>query len=72
MKITFAINYHTVWGQKLYVVGSISELGSWEVALAAEMNYVGNGNWQLDLDISSDVAEIDYQYFLNMNDRSVF
>ena len=28
MKVTFNINFHTVWGQKLCVVGSIPELGS--------------------------------------------
>ena len=41
MKVTFNINFHTVWGQKLCVVGSIPELGSWEPALAKEMNYSG-------------------------------
>lgn len=47
MKVTFNINFHTVWGQKLCVVGSIPELGSWEPALAKEMNYSGmeTGNW---------------------------
>ena len=40
MKVTFNINFHTVWGQKLCVVGSIPELGSWEPALAKEMNYL--------------------------------
>ena len=39
MKVTFNINFHTVWGQKLCVVGSIPELGSWEPALAKEMSY---------------------------------
>ena len=28
MKVTFNINFHTVWGQKLCVVGSIPELGA--------------------------------------------
>ena len=46
MKVTFNINFHTVWGQKLCVVGSIPELGSWEPALAKEMNYSGDGNWK--------------------------
>ena len=41
MKVTFNINFHTVWGQKLCVVGSIPELGSWEPALAKEMSYKG-------------------------------
>ena len=48
MKVTFNINFHTVWGQKLCVVGSIPELGSWEPALAKEMSYMETGslNWK--------------------------
>lgn len=50
MKVTFNINFHTVWGQKLCVVGSIPELGSWEPALAKEMSYkgeeTGSLNWK--------------------------
>ena len=53
MKVTFNINFHTVWGQKLCVVGSIPELGSWEPALAKEMSYKGDGNWQLELEVTS-------------------
>ena len=55
MKVTFNINFHTVWGQKLCVVGSIPELGSWEPALAKEMSYKGDGNWQLELEVTSPV-----------------
>lgn len=72
MKITFNINFHTVWGQKLCVVGSIPELGSWEPALAKEMNYTGEGNWQLELELSSDLQMIEYRYILSVNDRQIF
>ena len=41
MKVTFNINFHTVWGQKLCVVGSIPELGSWEPALASDLSCQG-------------------------------
>jgi 4-alpha-glucanotransferase len=72
MKITFNINFHTVWGQKLCVVGSIPELGSWEPALAKEMNYAGDGNWQLDIEITTPVSQIEYRYFLRTNDKPIF
>ena len=72
MKITFNINFHTVWGQKLCVVGSIPELGSWESALAKEMSYKGDGNWQLELEVASPVKDIEYRYFLSVNDRQIF
>ncbi|RHJ84323.1 4-alpha-glucanotransferase [Parabacteroides sp. AM08-6] len=72
MKVTFNINFHTVWGQKLCIVGSIPELGSWEPALAKEMNYAGDGNWQLELEITSPVEQIEYRYFLSSNDEQIF
>lgn len=72
MKVTFNINFYTVWGQKLCVVGSIPELGSWEPALAKEMSYKGDGNWQLELEVTSPVKDIEYRYFLSVNDRQIF
>lgn len=72
MKVTFNINFHTVWGQKLCVVGSIPELGSWEPALAKELDYKGDGNWQLELDLPSALDKIEYRYFLSINDKQIF
>lgn len=72
MKVTFNINFHTVWGQKLCVVGSVPELGSWEPALAKDMDYKGDGNWRLELDVDTPVKDIEYRYFLSVNDKQIF
>jgi 4-alpha-glucanotransferase len=73
MKISFHINFHTVWGQKLCVVGSVPELGAWEIGLAKEMDYVGDGNWQLSIDIDPNVEILEYRYFVRVvNDWQVF
>lgn len=72
MKVTFHINFHTVWGQKICIVGSIPQLGSWEPALAREMHYTDNGNWQLELDVPSETTHIEYRYFLSVNDKQIF
>ncbi|MDL2221594.1 4-alpha-glucanotransferase [Parabacteroides sp. OttesenSCG-928-N08] len=71
-KVTFNINFHTVWGQKLCIVGSIPELGSWQAPLAKDMYYIGNGNWQLQLELPDTVTTIEYRYFLSVNDRQFF
>ena len=71
MKVTFNINFHTVWGQKLCVVGSIPELGSWEPALAKEMSYKGDGNWQLELEVTSPVKDIEYRYSLSARQTNI-
>ncbi|MGM9758920.1 MAG: 4-alpha-glucanotransferase [Parabacteroides sp.] len=72
MKITFHINFHTVWGQQLRIVGSVPELGSWEPALAKEMQYVGDGNWQLEVEIPSFRQVIEYRYFLSVHENRIF
>ncbi|MDR1918071.1 MAG: 4-alpha-glucanotransferase [Tannerellaceae bacterium] len=72
MKILFHINFHTVWGQKLCIVGSIPELGAWETALAKEMDYSGEGNWRLSIELSPDTEVVEYRYFLRVNDQQVF
>ncbi len=72
MKITFNINFHTVWGHRLYVVGSIPELGLWNPALAAEMSYRGDGNWQLEIETALSAETLEYRYFLSAGERRIF
>ncbi|MDD7633287.1 MAG: 4-alpha-glucanotransferase [Parabacteroides sp.] len=72
MKITFHIHFNTVWGQQLCLFGSIPELGSWEPALAKEMQYVGDGNWQLDLEVPSFRQSIEYRYFIREHEERMY
>ena len=72
MKVTFIINFHTVWGQKLYVVGSIPALGSWDPVFAKEMVYTDGGNWQLTLDLPEDTEYVEYRYFISVNEKRIF
>ncbi|MDR1343717.1 MAG: 4-alpha-glucanotransferase [Tannerellaceae bacterium] len=72
MKISFHINFHTIWGQKLCIVGSIAELGSWEAGLSKDMNYIGEGNWELSIDVEAGTKFVEYRYFMLANDRQVF
>lgn len=71
MKIRFKIQFHTVWGQNLYISGSIPELGSWNNFDAKKMNYVGNGNWNLDIEIPDQPTEFEYRYFLLSDNQSI-
>ncbi|MDR1555953.1 MAG: 4-alpha-glucanotransferase [Tannerellaceae bacterium] len=72
MKLSFHINFHTIWGQKICIVGSIPELGMWETALAKEMDYAGEGNWILSIGVAPDTELVEYRYFLRVNDQQVF
>jgi len=53
-------------------VGSIPELGSWEPALAKEMTYVKEGDWQFELELTTETQFIEYRYFLSVDDKLVF
>ena len=62
MKITLNINYHTEWGESLFVSGSIPELGNGDVTKAVEMNLTSPDTWQLQLDLARNPGDFDYSY----------
>ncbi len=72
MKLTFNINFRTVWGQKICIVGSIPQLGLWDPAQAKEMDYSGDGNWRLCLELPSQLSHLEYRYFLSVNNERFF
>lgn len=51
MKLKFKINYHTNWGQNLFVSGSCLELGNDNSTEALPMQYTRDGNWEAEVDI---------------------
>ena len=71
MKISFNINYHTVWGQILCLTGSIPELGSWNNQQVRRMHYSGNGNWSLEIEIPDESVSFEYRYFLSSNGEQI-
>ena len=65
MKLLFRINYRTQWGEQLYVVGNVPELGDGDVAKALAMNFSQGEEWWLELDITAAKAKkLEYQYVL--------
>lgn len=72
MKITFNIQYDTVWGQTLHVVGSLPGLGAWNNAFAGEMHYVETGNWSLEIELPDVPVDFEYCYFLRSGADVVF
>lgn len=72
MKISFHINFHTVWGQVLYITGSIPELGNWDNLQAKEMNHSGNGDWTLEIELPDQPVRFEYRYFLLSNGQQTF
>lgn len=69
MRLRFRIQYHTAWGQQLYVCGSSAELGKWDEAKARPMTYLADGHWALDLDLSSEAEALAYKYMIKHQDH---
>lgn len=63
MTIIFSINYHTNWGQRLFVCGSVPELGKNVTTKAIPMEYIGNGEWKLVLTVKK-AQSFTYKYLV--------
>jgi 4-alpha-glucanotransferase len=72
MKIHFHIHFHTVWGQTLYIVGSLPQLGAWNIATAQAMSHTGDGNWALEIDLPDQPVSFEYRYFSVFNNKQIF
>lgn len=61
MKINFNIDYHTNWGEELYIVSDIPELAG-SNSEGVKMSYDSNGHWTLDVDIKPSQGCFEYRY----------
>ncbi|KAL7711811.1 CBM20 domain-containing protein [Entamoeba marina] len=61
VKITFEIEYHTIPGQELRLVGSTKELTEWKNGVS--MTYCGNDTWTITLDINTIPFDYKFQVF---------
>ena len=65
MKVSFKIDYGTYWGQRLYICGSIEELGGWDVEKAFALECPFPDTWEGDFNLSTNRKKsIEYKYFL--------
>lgn len=63
MILRFSLPYRTVYGQRLAVCGSHPELGNWQLAAAAPMNYdEATGCWSHELTVPDAAGELTYKY----------
>ncbi|MGF1638691.1 MAG: 4-alpha-glucanotransferase [Cyclobacteriaceae bacterium] len=68
MYLNFHIEYHTQWGQNLYVCGNIPELGSGDILQAKPMRFNPGGKWHLQLLLAQESA-IEMEYFYVLKDQ---
>ncbi|MGB0522831.1 MAG: 4-alpha-glucanotransferase [Flammeovirgaceae bacterium] len=64
MKLQFNIKFHTHWGQKMHVCGSLPELGNWDPNQAPEMHFANADDWSLAIDITKGKRKgFEYKFF---------
>lgn len=64
MKIKFHINYHTLWGEAVYVTGNIPALGGGDTEKAVEMALAAPDTWELEIDVPASTPEFDYSFIV--------
>ena len=69
MKLLFRIGYNTAWGESLYLLGSVKELGEWNESKALKMTYE-DGIWSTEVDIKRNVKSFEYCYIVAQLARS--
>ncbi|GAB6011919.1 4-alpha-glucanotransferase [Viscerimonas tarda] len=70
MTINFNIDYYTLWGESLYICGSIPQLGAWNEEKALALSCRNSSGWSAPLEIEDGQA-FDYYYFIKKDDSVV-
>ncbi len=65
MKLLFNIDYHTNWGERLYITGNIPELGNGKKELAVEMRPDSGDRHCAEIEISPATQAVCYRYFVS-------
>lgn len=70
MKLSFKIDYQTVWGQEILIAGSRPEFGVWDPSHALVMKNVAPGDWEYEGVFPID-GRLEYKYLLKEGDGTI-
>lgn len=62
--IQFKVFYNTYYGQNVWMVGSVSRLGSWDISKALPMVWTNGNHWVATVVLSTDDGAIEYKFVL--------
>ncbi|MDE5773566.1 MAG: 4-alpha-glucanotransferase [Muribaculaceae bacterium] len=69
MKIKFHINYHTNWGEELYICGTIPTLGNGDAIHARQMKLASPDAWEYEVDLPENTSSFDYYFIVKAENR---
>lgn len=64
MKLHFNIDYHTSWGESIYISGDIPALGGNDPQKAVRMDMNGSTSWETAIEVPDDTCDFRYSYFM--------
>ena len=71
MKVQFEYNYPTKWGQNIYILGSVEEMGQWNEKNAVPLKYISENRWIVDINIKQDNILIKYKYLIKDTENNI-
>ncbi|MDE5976086.1 MAG: hypothetical protein K2G69_06025, partial [Muribaculaceae bacterium] len=60
MKISFNLNYHTEWGEAIYLCGDILQLGGGDPREALEMKLASPDTWEAEFELEGNPGNFNY------------
>ena len=73
--LSFRVKFETTYGQSVYIIGSIEELGQWDTSKAVQMftNHDIYPTWEIKKEFVCPLGlEIDYKYFLKDGNKIIW
>ena len=69
MKISFNLNYHTEWGESLYLCGDLLQLGGGDPNRAIEMRLVSPDLWRAEIELENYEGSFNYFFIVKAPDK---
>ena len=70
MKLNFHINYHTNWGEALYLVGNVPQLGGGDPMKAVEMTLTAPDSWELEVELPDNTPAFDFSFIVKAPEQA--
>ncbi|MDE6443457.1 MAG: 4-alpha-glucanotransferase [Muribaculaceae bacterium] len=70
MKISFNLNYHTEWGEAIYLCGDLLQLGSGDPREAIEMKLTAPDTWEAELNFEGDPGDFNYFFIVKAPEKA--
>ena len=64
MNIQFNVDYRTQWGESLYLLADIPQLGEGNPQKAVPMSLYGDQSWKLQVNLPDDTEDFNYHYIV--------